>query len=197
MGFVFAFLAVVAAPATEPGAEHAKYTRVHKEWLRLHEADGPQAQLIVDPRKNAMWIEKRGEVHKGYAVDLPEGFRWYAFRVAQDGIIEQSFPIRLTTPRTEIKDESEEESLWVIAMADEEGFQLSFSATRSGIGFHTGTGSRTGDVTIHLPAALPNPTKYRSFVAPQSPRATKPKDFIQMKEFAVKVKRRTTGPNAE
>lgn len=196
MGIALAFLATICATVNTPETDHAKYTRLHKEWLRLHEADERTAQLIIDPRQSAMWIESRGEVHKEYVVDLPEGFRWYAFHVSHDGITERSFPLRLTRPRPDIEDEAKEEHLWVIALTDEEGFRLSFSATRSGIAFHTGLGSRTGDVTIHLPARQSKPTEYKSFVAPQSPRMTEPKDLIQMEEFAVRVERRTAAPNA-
>lgn len=197
MGFVFAFLAASCATGNTAEADHAKYIRVHREWLRLHEADERQARLIVDPLKNAMWIENHGKVQNEYLVDLPKGFRWYAFHVSQDGISERSFPLCLTKPRADIEDESEEEALWVVAMADKASFRLSFLASRSGIAFHAGSGSRTGDITIDLPAALPKPTKLLSFVAPQSPRVSQPKDFFQMKEFAVQVKRRTTPPNYE
>ena len=197
MVYVFAILVAMATQAHEADAEHAKYLRLHKEWMRLHEADGSPSQLIVDPRINAMWIETQGEVHNGSTVELPKGFRWYAFHVSQDGVTIRSFPIRLEAPRAATNDESTEELLWVVAMADQKAFRLSFSATRSGTGFHVGSGSRTGDVTIQLPAALAKPTEYKSFVASQGPRASEPKDFIQMREFAVQVKRRTTPPNAE
>lgn len=181
-------------------AEHAQFIRVHKEWLRLHEqTSDAQAELVIDPRHNAMWIEDDGNAHDTFAVDLPPGLRWYAFHITQAGIVERSFPVRLTNPRSDIHDESKEEQLWVIGVAENRSHQISFSASRSGTGFHVGSGSMIGDVTFRLPAALPDERtiKFNSFLASQSPRSMKSRELISKDEFSVLVARRRTPPNVE
>jgi hypothetical protein len=199
MRLAITLIIAVSAASDGAAAENAAYLRVHKKWLRLHESPDAQAQLVVDPREHAMWIEDHGNVHDKSAVDLPRGFRWYAFHVTQKGIVERSFPIRLTDPRLDINDELKEEILMIIGVAKNSSQQFSFSASRSGIGFHVGSGSMIGDVTFHLPAAsrLNTGIKYKSFLAPQSPRLIKPKETIRKDEVSVRVVRRRTPPIAE
>ena len=199
MRLATALLLALSAESDGSAAEHAQYLRVHKEWVRLHESPDVEAHLVIDPREHAMWIEDHGNVHDRFAVGLPQGFRWYAFHVTQNGIVERSFPVRLTAPRPDIVDESKEEQLWVIGVAGNESRQFSFSASRFGTGFHAGSGSMIGVVTFHLPAAsgVGETFKYKSFLASQSPRPMKPKEAIRKDEFSLRVKRRSTAPNAE
>ena len=198
MSLVVAVLLTLSVTSGTAQAEHAEYIRVHSEWVRLHETTDSQAQLVFDPREGAMWIENHGEIDEGFAVGLQQGLRWYAFHVTQNGVVERSFPIRLIAPRAEIEDEAQEETLLVIAVGDGQGQQFSFSAARSAIGFHVGSNMIRGDVTCHLPALLDaQPPKYKSFLAPQSPRLSKAKEAIKKKLFGVRIKRRTTAPNAE
>lgn len=199
MRIAIALLIAVSAGSNGAAAEHDQYPRLRTEWTRLHESPDATAQLVIDPREHAMWIEDHGNVDIKFAANLPQGFRWYAFHVTQYGIVERSFPVRLISPHPDIEDESKEEQLWVIGVGKNKSQQFSISASCSGTRFHAGSGNLIGDVTFHLPAASDGreSVKYKSFLAPQSPLLIKPKEAIRKDEFSVRVKRRSAAPNAE
>jgi hypothetical protein len=191
---------LVAAISAQPAdtAKHAKYLEVHHEWQRIHRLeDGPvNAQLIIDPRKHAMWIEKDGKVHRhNGVVDLPKDCEWTAFHITNRGIVELSFPVRITNPRNNIQDDSTVEALWIIGVSEGRSWQFSFSATQSAHTFHVGSGSPIGTITVPLPAkpiGLDTAREsLRSFVAPQSPWKPQPMEELKSKQVAIRIVRET------
>ena len=187
------------------GANHdvqlqKEYLKVHAEWRRLHEAPNAEAQLVVDPREHALWIEDRGNVHHNSVVDLPRGCRWYAFHVTSVGIVERSFPVRLTHARKDVQDKSQEEVLWVIGVGKNRSWQFSFAASQSsGWVFHVGSGSPVKEITFDLPDVSPgeNQSIHRSFLARQSPFQKKPAELIKKPEFNLRVVRRAEPRKAD
>ncbi len=185
--------AVAAAPAAN--AKHARYMEVHREWVRIHslEARPPNAPLVIDPREQAMWIEVDGKVHGNSTVALPAAAQWYAFHVTERGIIERSFPVRLTRPQTNVSDNASAEQLWIVGVSKNQSWQCSFSASESAHTFHVGSGSGIDEITLRLPAKPAAPAAardpLRSFVAVQSPRTPQPRETIQTKHFVVRVVR--------
>ncbi len=198
MSLAIALLCAVSTPPTDDSAVHDKYLRVHKEWLHRHEAADAKTQLVVDPREHAMWIEDNGDIDGKHIAHLPRGFQWYAFHVTQEGIVERSFPVRLSHPRRDVKHESHQESLLVIGLSKNSSYQLTFSASRYGTGFHVGTGSKiAGAITIPLPRK-PNAVvgqSFRSFVVPQSPITSQPQEAIDKGHFAIRIARRPDRPS--
>lgn len=180
-------------------AEQQRYLHVYHEWQRLDRVSDAQAHLVIDPREHAMWIEDHGKVLEGFVVDIPEGYRWYAFHITQNGIAERSFPLRLTKAWRDVKDEAQEEQVWALGVAKDRSMQITSSASRSGNSFGVGSGNMIGDVTFSLPALSPDgkAPRFDSFLAPHSPRPAKPKEEIRKPEITFRVTRRAAPANAE
>lgn len=188
---LLSFLALLACFAGDGEQQDAKqYTGLHTEWMRLHDSGESTARLKIDPAKRSMWLKCRGERQEKLAVSLPSGLTWYAFQISNQGLRQVTFPLRLQEPREQVEKDSAGESLLIVGMGKDQGFRMSFSATTSGIGFHSGSGNRTGDITVYLPAKVEGPTKYKSFVASDSPRHTNWRESIQTKDFALQIQRR-------
>lgn len=185
-----AFLALGFGTSGLDQAMQVECRQVYKEWLRLHKTSDAQSHLVIDPREHSMWIEHAGQVHDTSVVALPRGFRWYAFRISNHGIVKRLFPLRLTTPRPDI-DEDSSESIFVIAISKDKTHRLSLSAHRSGNTFNVGSFSGIGDVTFALPQTpkAGTPIDFKSFVANQSPHAARPRELVANKDISLRVVR--------
>jgi hypothetical protein len=186
------FSAITAPPAATP--DHAKYKEVFAKWQCIHELEGQSAnaQLVIDPRERAIWIENDGTIHRehGFA-DLPEGFEWSAFHITNRGIVECSFPVRLARPS--IKNDSGSEELWIIGASKSQGWQFSFSSNTPARGYHIGSGSPIKTLTFRQPphsvTSNADPASLRSFLVPQTPRTRESKESIQAKHFSIHIVR--------
>ena len=119
--------------------------------------------------------------------DLPQGYRWHAFHIPQDGIAECSFPMRLTCWRRNIENRSQEEPLGVIGTAANKCFQISFGASCGGTTFHVGTGSMISQIKLRLPTRSAPTAKQdcESFLATQTPHRPGHREYIEKDDFSI------------
>lgn len=196
----FAILAILSGLIGTPPA-HADYKEVYEEWVRIHNiaaapdnARSVNAQLVVDPRELAMWIEEDGAIHRDHGVaHLPEGLDWVAFQITNRGIVECSFPLRLSRPRT--SDESGECVMVIGTSPNHQSWRFTISATKSSNSFGSGSGSPISSkspITVRLPARIADSNALQSFIVPQTPHARDPKESIQTKHFGITIIRETT-----
>ena len=195
---MFAILAVLSGLIGTP-PEHANYKEVYDEWVRIHNVAtaSVNAQLVIDPRELAMWIEEDGAIRRDHGVaNLPEGLDWVAFQITNRGIIECSFPLRLSRPRT--SDESGE-CVMVIGTSQNQTWDFTFSGTKLSNSFGIGSGSPINSkspITVRLPARIAEsnaaPDGLHRFIAPQTPQTLEPKESIQTKHFTIKIVREIT-----
>lgn len=204
VALVFSLVSLVGANYTvreQWASARADCKEVYDEWVRIHHIDAVpdsvrsvNAQLVVDPRELAMWIEEDGVIHRDHGVaNLPEGLDWAAFQITNRGIVECSFPLRLSRPRT--NDESGECLMVIGTSPNHRSLRFTISATKSANGFDIGSGfhiSPKSPITVRLPARIVESNAPQSFIIPQSPRARDPKESIQTEHFGITVIRETT-----
>ena len=204
VALVFSLVSLVGANYTvreQWASARADCKEVYDEWVRIHHIDAVpdsvrsvNAQLVVDPRELAMWIEEVGVIHRDHGVaNLPEGLDWAAFQITNRGIVECSFPLRLSRPRT--SDESGESVMVIGTSPNHWSLRFTISATKSSNSFDIYSGSlisSTSPITVRLPARIAESNALQSFIVPQTPRAGDPKESIQTKHFGMTIIREST-----
>ena len=194
--------------------ENAQYLRLHKEWLRLHYVIDPPpvspdklpkgtAELVLDPRKNAMWIEDKGEVHEDFVLELPSRLRWHAFHVTRLGVVERQFPIRLVRPRLALNVEAPQtkqtDTVMVFGIAEGQPFRMfTFSASTTGGTSFSGPGWSSPVAKARFPVTLHFPKKSSDdlnlmdcgILSPELPRKSRPRDFVDKGDVSIRIVRR-------
>ncbi len=185
----------------DDGVERRKLRGVYDEWVRIHRIDAApddvrsvNAQLVLDPRELAMWIEEDGAIHREHGVaNLPEGLDWTAFQITNRGIVECSFPLRLSRPRT--SDESGESVMVIGTSPNHWSLRFTISVTKSSNSFDIYSGSpisSTSPITVRLPERITESNALLSFIVPQTPRAGDPKESVQTKHSGITIIREST-----
>lgn len=179
--------------------QHKKYLALHHEWQRLHESrtqepSSANAQLVIDPREEAVWIEKDGKTDARDVRALPSGLEWSAYHVTTQGVTEIPFPVRLNRPRDRIQNEDDTEVIWIVGFGKGRSWQFSVSASPAAHAFHVGSGSPISSINVTMPrlkAATPQALPRDSMLLPGSPHPRKWSDDVHNKYFSVHVQRAT------
>ena len=160
---------------------------VRDQWLQLHEENpgSATANLVIDPREHAMWIEQDGKIYRPdtAVAELPTGMHWCAMHVTYAGITELSFPIRILRPRPSpaagrclesimLFGKSYDRSMHMFVVNEGRGFSVGFGL--GGTEPHKGTVSRhqrpSGDHELRqstkqmLAAQSPKPRPYTDHI---------------------------------
>jgi hypothetical protein len=179
MNLVAILLMAAASAPKDFDAEHQPYIALNHEWLRIHKtaerAGSPaDACLVLDPTKEAVWIERDGKIDLRNRQPLPAGLDWLAFIVTPEGVAQVPFPVRLNRPRPDPQDEQNAETIWIVGSSKEQSWQFNVSAGPGGHMFHVGSGSPISSIKIPIPrlkeTARKAPPQDSILVSPNSQR---------------------------
>lgn len=177
-------------------------------WNEMHaglSAEKPtiNAFIVLDPREEAIWIEKDGKVDPDHVRSLPRGMIWSAFYFGEDGVAEIKFPVRVRRYYSSNLQPRPDEMVWVQGASKSGNWQWEISAgsnggkgSSHGMGWGTGTGGKE-TLTISRPQLGPgkSPTfPANSMLQQSTPQPPRFADHFPGKWFEVNVKR-TTGKN--
>jgi hypothetical protein len=131
-------------------------------WNEMHaklSAEKPtiNAFIVLDPREDAIWIEKDGKVDPEHVRSLPRDMEWSAFYVGEEGAAEIKFPVRVRRFYSSKQHPRPEELIFVKAFSKGRtwGWQISVGPNHiNDMAWGTGNGGKEG-MTVARPALKP------------------------------------------
>jgi hypothetical protein len=157
MNLVIMLLILVPSANGQESVDHQRFIAINRQWQTIHDAASREqipanAFLVIDPREEAIGIERAGQIDPKEIERLPAGLEWSAYHVTQRGVREISFPVRLTRPRLKGEMNKGGESIWVFGRGKDCAWRFSITPESDGHIFHVGSGSGVLSMTVRLPA---------------------------------------------